>query len=84
MVAAIEKWLERRGVTVQEVAEIVHALQRPYNGSLTVEACAESVRAVLGKREVQYALYTGIALDELEEQGRLPVQIGRASCRERV
>lgn len=69
---AMEKWLERRGVTVQEVADIVHELQRPYNDKLTTAECAESVRAVLGKREVQYVLYTGIALDELAERGLLP------------
>ncbi len=69
---ALEKWLERRGVTIQQVAEIVHALQRPYNSKLTMEECVDSVRAVLGKREVQYTLYTGIALDELAERKLLP------------
>jgi len=70
-----EAWLKRRGVTVDEIAEIVLELQLPYNPSLTHAECAESVRAVLDKREVQYALYTGIALDELAEQGRLPAPL---------
>ena len=69
---ALEKWLERRGVTVGDVAEIVHALQLPYNSKLTIEECVDSVRAVLGKREVQYTLFTGIALDELAERKLLP------------
>ncbi|WP_442601474.1 phosphatidylglycerophosphatase A family protein [Paenibacillus sp. KN14-4R] len=64
--------LGRRGVTVAEVAEIVYKLQRPYNDLLQLEACVESVMSVLAKREVQYSLYTGIALDELAEQKLLP------------
>jgi phosphatidylglycerophosphatase A len=72
MTATIEHWLERRGVTVRDVAEIVLALQRPYNDRLTMADCEESVRAVLAKREVQYTLLTGIALDELADRGLLP------------
>lgn len=64
--------LERRGVEIRDVALIVLRLQRPYNAALTLEACEESVRHVLGKREVQYTLYTGIALDELAEHKLLP------------
>lgn len=64
--------LERRGVTLDQVAEIVYKLQLPYNDRLTIEECRESVLAVLGKREVQYTLYTGIALDELAERKLLP------------
>ncbi|MDF2725635.1 MAG: hypothetical protein K0Q59_5312 [Paenibacillus sp.] len=64
--------LARRGVTLQQVAEIVYKLQFPYNNQLTEQECEESVLAVLDKREVQYTLYTGIALDELAEQGLLP------------
>nr|WP_181438789.1 phosphatidylglycerophosphatase A [Paenibacillus sambharensis] len=72
LTGAIEDWLERRGVCIEEVAEIVHTLQRPYNDKLTMEDCLESVRAVLGKREVQYVLFTGMALDELAERKLLP------------
>lgn len=71
-VSGIEKWLEKRGVTVDDVAEIVYNLQRPYNADLQIEECRESVRAVLEKREVQYVLFTGIALDELAERRLLP------------
>ncbi|AJY75989.1 phosphatidylglycerophosphatase A [Paenibacillus beijingensis] len=69
---AMEQWLTRRGVTLEDVAEIVYTLQRPYNGQLTMGECRESVLAVLSKREVQYVLYTGIALDELAERKLLP------------
>ncbi|MFS0727300.1 phosphatidylglycerophosphatase A [Paenibacillus sp. 1P07SE] len=72
MSTGLEQWLKRRGVEVRQVADIVYTLQRPYNNQLTLEECMESVRTVLGKREVQYVMYTGMALDELAEQGLLP------------
>ncbi|WP_127529824.1 phosphatidylglycerophosphatase A family protein [Paenibacillus kobensis] len=72
MTSGIEAWLLKRGVSVGDVAEIVYSLQRPYNADLTMAQCEESVRAVLVKREVQYVLYTGIALDELAERRLLP------------
>lgn len=68
----IVDWLEKRGVTVDKIADIVHELQVPYNPALTKEACVDSVLTVLTKREVQYVLYTGIALDELAEKKLLP------------
>lgn len=64
--------LNRRGVKLEQIADIVYKLQRVYHPLLTMDECIESVIAVLGKREVQYALYTGIALDELAEQRLLP------------
>lgn len=67
-----ENMLGRRGVTVSSIADIVYKLQQRYHPELTMEQCEESVRAVLGKREVQYTLYTGIALDELAEKKLLP------------
>lgn len=64
--------LNKRGVTVVQIADIVYKLQKPYNPQLQMESCVESVYAVLNKREVQYTLYTGIALDELAERKLLP------------
>lgn len=55
-----------------DIAEIVLSLQSPYNPQLTIQECEESVETVLSKREVQYVLFTGIALDELAERGLLP------------
>jgi len=69
---AATKWLEQRGVPLSEIAQIVFDLQRPYNPSLDMEQCLESVKAVLNKREVQYTLITGIALDYLAEKKQLP------------
>ncbi len=70
--AWVEQLLHKRGVSLEHIANIVLKLQKPYNDSLTLEACLESVHAVLGKREVQYVLLTGIALDELAEKKQLP------------
>lgn len=66
------KWLELRGVQLQAIAEIVYGLQRPYNPTLQLEQCLDSVKAVMSKREVQYTLITGIALDLMAEQHQLP------------
>lgn len=63
--------LERRGVTVEEIAKIVLEMQLPYNEGLTIDHCTESVESVLRKREMQHALLVGIELDELAEQGKL-------------
>jgi len=67
-----EAQLLKRGVKLEEIAKIVYKLQLPYHDDLTVEQCYDSVKAVLQKREVQYTLFTGIALDELAEQKLLP------------
>lgn len=64
--------LQQRGVLIDDIVEIVYTLQKPYHPDLTVEECKESVVRVLNKREVQYALYTGIALDMLAEEEKLP------------
>lgn len=63
--------LERRGVTIEAVAEIVYELQLPYNKGLEMAHCIESVEGVLRKRELQHAILVGIELDELAEQGKL-------------
>lgn len=60
--------LQKRGVDVDDIAEIVLFLQKDYFPHLTLEACRESVHAVLRKREVQNALMTGIQLDVLAEK----------------
>jgi len=72
MHSEIIKLLESRGVTVDSIAQIVFALQKPYHPTLEFEPCVTSVLRVLAKREVQHALYTGIALDQLAEEKKLP------------
>lgn len=64
-------WLEKRGVTMDEIAELVMFLQQKYFPGLTMEICIHNVEQVLCKREVQNAVLTGIQLDILAEQGLL-------------
>lgn len=63
--------LQRRGVKLEDIADIVYEMQLPYNDKLTMESCLESVKSVLKKRELQHAILVGIELDELCEQGKL-------------
>ncbi|MEL4024194.1 phosphatidylglycerophosphatase A [Lysinibacillus endophyticus] len=63
--------LERRGVTINDIAEIVYDMQKPYNEGLTIEHCINSVERVLRKREVQHSVLVGIELDELAEKNLL-------------
>lgn len=63
--------LEQRGVTVNDIAELVLFLQKDYIKDITIEKCAESVEAVLQKREVHNTIVTGIQLDILGEEGKL-------------
>jgi phosphatidylglycerophosphatase A len=63
--------LEKRGVRLADIAEIVMFLQTQYIPGLTLEYCEESVLSVLKKREVQNALLTGIQLDMLAEEKKL-------------
>ncbi|MBW4829439.1 MAG: phosphatidylglycerophosphatase A [Clostridiaceae bacterium] len=64
--------LEKRGVRLEDIGEIVLHLQEDYYPDLTLEICLESVEAVLNKREIIHAILTGIALDELAEKKLLP------------
>lgn len=63
--------LKRRSVALEEIAELTLFLQTEYVPGLTLDVCLESVQHVLEKREVQNAILTGIALDELAEQKQL-------------
>ncbi len=62
------KELEDRGVTIDDIAEIVKKLQESYIEGLSIEFCRYSVMKVLEKREVVNAVLTGIELDRLAEQ----------------
>lgn len=65
------KWLKDRGVTIQDIAELVFFLQEKYHPNLQMEDCLENVERVLSKREVQNAVITGIQLDLLAEEKKL-------------
>ncbi|GLI06653.1 phosphatidylglycerophosphatase A [Paenibacillus tyrfis] len=64
-------WLTKRGVTMEDMAELTYFLQKDYYSNLTMDECRESVEQVLSKREVQNAILTGIQLDVLAEEGKL-------------
>jgi phosphatidylglycerophosphatase A len=65
------EWLKKRGVEVEDIAQLVYYLQEKYHPSLAIEDCLENVERVLSKREVQNAILTGIQLDILAEQKKL-------------
>ncbi|WP_066291435.1 phosphatidylglycerophosphatase A family protein [Bacillus sp. FJAT-29937] len=65
------KWLQERGVTIQDIADLVFFLQEKYHPDLQMSVCIENVERVLSKREVQNAVLTGIQLDMLAEKKQL-------------
>lgn len=67
--------LNKRGVTIEDIAELVKKLQEPYDPDISLEQCMENVDAVLKKREVAHAILTGVAIDEMAEQKKLPEPI---------
>lgn len=74
--------LAERGVRLHDIAEIVYHIQRDHHLGLRLEDCVESVYEVLRKREVQYALLTGITLDVLTEEGHVPPPLGPILARD--
>jgi len=62
--------LAERGVTLEDIAELVLYVQKPYMPNLKIEECREHVESVLSKREVHNAIITGIELDKLTEQNK--------------
>src|SRR5690625_4541775 len=63
--------LEKRGVTIPDIAELVYYLQASYHEDLEMDECLFNVKRVLAKREVQNAILTGVQLDMLAEQNKL-------------
>jgi phosphatidylglycerophosphatase A len=65
------EWMVKRGVKLEDIADLVYFLQEKYHPDLTMDECLENVDRVLTKREVQNAIITGIQLDVLAEKGQL-------------
>ncbi|PQL20288.1 phosphatidylglycerophosphatase A [Veillonella denticariosi JCM 15641] len=63
--------LAERGVTLEDIAELVLYVQKPYMPNLSIDECRDSVASVLAKREVHNAILTGVELDKLAEQNKL-------------
>ncbi|MCA1064366.1 phosphatidylglycerophosphatase A (plasmid) [Rossellomorea sp. AcN35-11] len=64
--------LEQRGIQLMDIAKVVHTLQDKYIPGLTLNECLEHVIEVMDKREVLYAVLTGLTLDMLADQKLLP------------
>jgi len=73
--AATFMWLEKRGVQMKDIAELVLYLQKEYFPDLTIKECLFHVDKVLSKREVQNAILTGIQLDLLAEENKCISQL---------
>lgn len=66
MKETVVEMLEERGVTIDDMAELVFQMQDQYI-PLTMEMARENIHKVLNKREVQNAILTGIQIDKLAE-----------------
>ncbi|SCX95768.1 phosphatidylglycerophosphatase A family protein [Alkaliphilus peptidifermentans] len=66
MKSIVVNMLKDRGVTLEDMAELVFELQKKYL-PVTMAACLYNIEKVLDKREVQNAILTGIQLDKLAE-----------------
>lgn len=75
--AAVQQ-LEGRGIDLEAIADLVLDLQKKYIPALTLADCVKAVNAVLDKQDVQYAVLTGLFLDECCEQGKMPVELQEA------
>ncbi|SHH77722.1 phosphatidylglycerophosphatase A family protein [Virgibacillus chiguensis] len=71
------QWLTERGVSLDDIAELVYYLQSKYHENLTLDVCRHNVDRVLKKREVQNAILTGIQLDVLAEKKQLEQPLQR-------
>lgn len=74
--------LSERGVTLNDIAELVYFLQSKYHNNLKMEDCLFNVNRVLNKREVQHAILTGIQLDKLAEQNLLDEPLQKIIARD--
>jgi len=66
---AVIALLNERGIALDAVAELIYDLQIEYYHGLTMEQCHDALLQVLSKRDVQHAVFTGLALDMLTERG---------------
>jgi len=72
MYKAVVEMLNKRGVTLPQIADVVLEIQKGYYPELKHEECLDGVEAVMKKREVQHAILTGVTLDILAEEQKLP------------
>ena len=60
--------LKQRGVEVLDIATLVYDLQKAYHSGLTIDMCIQAIEQVLDKREVAFAVLTGIEIDMAAEK----------------
>lgn len=65
------KALKMRGVSVDDIIDIVLMLQSPYIDDLSREEIEEDIFEILAKREVYHTVMTGIAIDIAVEENKL-------------
>ena len=66
------KMLQDRGVQLPEIAELVVSGQKDRIPDLSLATAINSIQHVLHKTEVQDAVMTGLALDDVAEAKQLP------------
>jgi phosphatidylglycerophosphatase A len=66
--------LNRRGVTLKHMVDMVFMLQKPYNPFLTVEECEKHVMGVLRKQQTFHTVQLCAKIDEGVEQGEFGAQ----------
>lgn len=82
MKSVVLEMMKNRGIEIDEMAKIVLEIQLKYCPSITIEDCVEAIDAVLDKREVQYAVLTGLSLDIAAEKGKLEEPLQTAILRD--
>lgn len=60
--------LRERGVTLEDIADLVLYLQGKYHPEVTRDMTLDIIKGVIGKREVQHAIITGISIDKAAER----------------
>lgn len=61
------KLLEERGVSLNDIVELVLYLQGKYHPEVMEDEILLVVKGVIAKREVQHAILTGILIDQVAE-----------------
>lgn len=64
--------LAKRGVELEDIAVLVQDGQKDHIADMPIEMALSSVQHVLHKTEVQDAIMTGLAIDDLAEANLLP------------
>ena len=68
--------LKKRGVTLEDIADIAYNQQAKYSDNVKYSDCMESVEKILSLRDVFHILQLGVEIDRLAEEGLLqgPIQ----------